>query len=214
VALEDIRDNLRDQFRQIAANIQESSAYISLNEKYQSLSPAGQKASLAGAIVVGLLLVMAVPWTFYSGSQTSMEEFESKRTLVRDLFRVTREASSIPVPPPPVTAMELQNNARNALNGARLQPEQITAVNEVPVTVPGVPKSVDQAGIIVTLAKLNLKQVVEIGHELQNLHQMARMSGLEIKANVADPKYYDATYKIVAFSAKPEVTAKPGRARK
>lgn len=208
MAFEDLRDNVRDQLRTLSANIQESSAFINLKEKYQSLSPNGQKLSLIGAGLASFLIVMAVPYMFYSGSQTAMEEFEEKRTVVRDLFRVTREASSIPAPPPPVTAMDLQNNARNLLNGARLQQEQIVGVNEASINVTGIPKTIEQAGILISLAKLNLKQIVEIGHELQNLHQMARMAGLEVKANVSDPAYYDVVYKVVAFSAKPEAAAK------
>lgn len=211
MAFEDLRDNLREQARAIASRVQETSTWISLNEKYQGLSPVGQKASLVGGIFLAFLIVMAVPWMFYSDSQASMEEFESKRTVVRDLFRVTREAASIPPPPPAVTSGVLQNSAREALTAARLQPEQITVVTESPITVAGVPKTVDQAGILVSLSKLNLKQVIDVGNELQNLHQMARMSGLEVKANTADPKYYDVIYKIVAFSAKPEATPKSNR---
>lgn len=214
MALEDIRDNLKDQLRQISGNIQESSTFISLKEKYQGYSSTGQKGILAGAIVLSLLLLLSVPYMFYAGSQTSMEDFEGKRTLVRDLFRATREAGSLPPPPPPISSSELQNNARNLLNGARLQAEQIVGVAETPMTVTGIPKTVEQAGILVSLAKLNLRQVVQIGHELQNIHPMARMNGLEVKANIADPKYYDAAYKIVAFSAKPEATPKPTRARR
>lgn len=208
MAFEDLRDNVREQVRQISGTLQESSVFINLKEKYQGLTPTGQKLSLIGAGVASFLIVMAVPYMFYSGSQTAMEEFEEKRTVVRDLFRVTREASSIPAPPPPIAAMDLQNSARNTLNGARLQAEQIVSVNEATITIPGIPKTIDQAGILVSLAKLNLKQVVEVGHELQNIHQMARMAGLEVKANVADPAYYDVVYKIVAFSAKPEAAAK------
>lgn len=213
MAFEDLRDNVRDQLRQISANIQESSAFINLKEKYQGLSPNGQKLSLIGAGFVAFMVIMAVPYMFYSSSQTAMGEFEEKRTVVRDLFRVTREASSLPAAPPPITSMDLQNSARNLLNGARLQPEQIAGVNETTINVTGMPKTIDQAGISVSLAKLNLRQIVEVGHELQNVHQMARMAGLEVKANIADPAYYDVVYKIVAFSAKPEQTGKNGSSR-
>ena len=214
MAFEDVRDNLKEQLRQISSNVQESSAYINLKEKYQGYSPTAQKGILAGVVALSFLLIMAVPYMFYSGSQTSMEDFESRRTLVRDLFRATREAGSLPPPPPPISSSDLQNNARNLLNGARLQAEQITGVAETPVTVTGIPKTVEQAGILVSLSKLNLRQIVQIGHELQNIHPMARMNGLEIKANVTDPKYYDAAFKIVAFSAKPEATPKPSRSKR
>ncbi len=210
MALADIRDNLRDQMRAVAARVRETDVWLQMNEKYQSLSPAGQKASIAGVSLLFLLLVMAVPWSFYSSSRTSVEDFDSKRSTVRELFRVNREAASLPPSPPPVTGTELQNNARGALTAARLQPEQISAVTETASALATIPKSIDQSGIQVSLSKLNLRQIVDIGHDLQNLQGAtgtSRMTGLEIRANVADPKYYDAIYRIVAFSAKPEPTA-------
>ncbi len=205
MALEDIRDSLQEQLKAIAARVRETDGWLKLNEKYQGLSPVGQKVSIAGAALVAFLILMAVPWTFYSSSRSSVDDFESKRGLIRELFHVNREASSLPLAPAPVATTELQNNARNSLTTARLQPDQIISVTDSPSTLANVPKTIDQAGIQVVLAKLNLKQVVDIGHELQNLQGpsgTARMTGLEIKANVADSRYYDVVYRVVAFSAK------------
>jgi hypothetical protein len=204
MALEDVKDNVRDQIKAIWGRIRETDAYLQLSEKYQSLSPTGQKLSMAGVIFVGFLLVMAVPYSFYSGSQSSIEEYEGKRDTVRQLFKVNREAAGLPPAPPPVTSNDLQTMARQQLTNARLAPDQIVGVNESPANVPGIAKTIDQAGVQVSLAKVNLKQIVDIGSDLQNMQNTARMMGLEIKASAADPHYYDVIYKIVAFSAKPE----------
>lgn len=201
-ALDDLRDNLRDQAKAIASRIRETDAWLQLTERYQSLSPNGQRASIAGAAFVGFLIVMAVPWSFYSGSQTSIADFENKRNTVRELFRVNREASSLPPAPPLVASAELQNIARNSLTAARLQADQIKSVTESDAKVAAVPATIEQSGIQVSLSKLNLKQIVDIGHELQNLQATARMTGLEIRASAADPKYYDVVYRVVAFAPK------------
>lgn len=208
MALQDVKDNLGEQVKAISSRVRETDGYLKINEKYLSLSPVGQKLSLIGAGLLGFLLVMAIPWAFYSGSQTSIEEFESKRNVIRELFKVNREAAALPLASPPVTASELSNMARKTLTSARLVPEQIVGVTESTANVAGISKSIDQAGIQVSVAKLNLKQIVDVGSELQNLQGptgTARMMGLEVKANLSDSRYYDAIYKIVAFSAKPEI---------
>lgn len=214
MALEDVKENLSEQFKQIWGRVRESDAYLQASEKYQSLSPAGQTGVLIGAVLVGFLIVMAVPASFYFSSSSEIGDYESKRDTIRELFKVSREAAAIPRPPPPVTASDLTNMARTVASTARLQPEQITSVNETPANVAGISKAIDQAGIQVALAKVNLKQIVDIGAQLQNMQGTARMMGLEVKANLQDPKYYDVVYKIVAFSAKPAPVAGAGGSKK
>jgi hypothetical protein len=215
MALQDVKDSLNEQIKALVSRARETDSYLRLNEKYLSLSPIAQKLSLIGAAIVCFLIVMAVPWTFYASSQSSIDDFESKRNVIRELFKVNREAAAIPLAPPPVTSAELSNMARQSLTTSRLLPEQIIGVTESSANVAGISKSIDQSGIQVSLSKLNLKQIVDIGNELQNLqgpNGTARMMGLEVKANLSDSHYYDAIYKIVAFSAKPDVPA-PGKSK-
>ena len=210
MAFEDVKDSAKEQIKAVWGRVRETDAFLQINERYQSLSPSGQKAALAGAVLVGFLIVMAIPWTFYSSSQTSVTEYEEKRDLIRDLFKTNREAAGLPPAPMMVTAGELETKARQSLTGARLAPEQIVSVTESPANVAGIAKTIDQTGIAVSLTKLNLKQVLDIGNDLQNMQNTARMMGLEIKATAADVRYYDVVYKIVAFAAKPEVAPKKG----
>jgi hypothetical protein len=210
MALDDVKDNLKEQAKAIWSRVRESDAYLQLSEKYQSLSPDGQKAALALSLVVGFLIVMAVPWSFYSSSQTSVEDYEVKRDLVRELFKVNRETAGLPPAPAPIGASELEGLARQNLSNARLVPEQIVGVTETPANVAGIAKTIEQTGIAVSLSKVNLKQIVDIGNDLQNMQSTARMMGLEIKASAADSRYYDVVYKIVAFAAKPDVAPKKG----
>ena len=210
MAFNDAKDSLKESLKSAWGRIRETDSYLQLSERYQSLSPTGQKGALAGAVLLGFLLIMAVPWTFYSASKTSVAEYEDKRDLIRDLFKTNREASGLPPAPAPVSAGDLANTARQSLATAHLAPEQIVSVGESPANVTGIAKTIDQTGIAVSLSKLNLKQVIDIGSDLQNMQTTARMMGLEIKATAADPRYYDVIYKIVAFAAKPDVAPKKG----
>jgi hypothetical protein len=205
MAFDDLKDRFSETGSRILSSIQESSAFLELQEKYQGLSSTGQKLTLIGATLVGLLLVLAVPLMFYFSANDQITQYEDKQQLIRDLFRISHETASIQPPPPAVSSTELESRARSALANVRLQPEQINAVTALPsVSVPGISKAVEQSGVSVNLKKLNLKQLIDAGHELQLVHPTAKMMGIDVVANQPDPHYFDVTYKIVAFSAKPD----------
>jgi hypothetical protein len=203
MALEDLKENLREQFVILAGRIQESTAWMQLTEKYQNLSPSGQKGVLAGAAAFVVLTFLAVPSIFYFSSQDQVTDFEDKRQLIRDLFRVNREASALPPPPAHLTSSDLESKVRTTLNNARLQPEQIVSVATLPKQkVAGVPSNLEQAAVSLNLGKLNLTQIVSIASDLNTLHPTLRVSGLEIKASRDNDHYFDVIFKLVAFSSK------------
>lgn len=210
MAFEDLRDTVKESFGQLVSRVQESSAYAQFNEKFQSLSPDAQKVAIATSALMAVLVLLMIPYLIaFSYSQDDVADFESKRALIKEVFQVSREARGLPPPPPQVSSGQLQSSAQSILQGARLQGEQMGGVSEIAdIKVPGIPTTtVQSAGVSVSLTKLNLTQVIEIGAQLQNMHEMARMIGVDIKANAQDGHYFDVVYKIAAFSAKPEPAA-------
>jgi hypothetical protein len=209
LALEDVKENIKERANAVLARAQESTAWMQIMEKYNELSPLMQKLALVGSVLVIILLLLIAPGTFYFSSQDYVEDFENKRNLIRELFHVSHDMGSMPPLSLPVSASDLESRARTSLT-AKLQPEQIAAISSGNEGgVPKLPKDVNQAALTVSLSKLNLIQVLDIGHELQMLHPTARMIGLSVKANTTDQHYFDVIYKIVAFSAKPEEVKGP-----
>ena len=220
MALEDLKDKVRDTVQTLASQIQESDAFIQLKEKFQDRSPRAQKMILWGGGAGAALVLLLIPWVFFfSSSMTVMGEFEDKKQLMRELFRVSRVASTLPPLPPAVT----QGDLRNIITG-ELQMVNPPVKDQVgPMTdfdntgrVTGTPfsKEIEQRGVAVTLTKLNLQQVVDIGRRLQAVRPTTKMLGIEIKATDKDPHYFDVTYRIAALSLPPEPAAggpaKPG----
>lgn len=213
--LDDLKDRLREQFQSLMGRVQESSAWIELSEKFQNLSSNAQKAVFAGIALFVCLFFLALPWLYFSGSQSSVAEFEEKRGLIRELFRVSRAASNIQSGADSgVSGDELRSLAESALNNANIPQEQRSALtsydNRGPQSSSIIPKNVIQDGVEVSLSKLNLNQVVDVGHKLQSMHPNAKMVALEVKATREDPHYFDVIYKIVGFSlpVEPEPQAK------
>ncbi|MES2856332.1 MAG: hypothetical protein V4692_10740 [Bdellovibrionota bacterium] len=211
MAFEDIKDSIRDAGARVGSQIQESSAFLELQEKYQGLSPTAQKLSLLLASLFGALILLIVPLTFYFSANDQIVQYEDKQQLIRDLFRVSRESASLPPAPPAISSADLEVRARNALSGVRLQPDQIANVSAISgANVPGISKAVDQSAVSINLKKLNLRQLIDAGHQLQLVHPTAKMMGIDVRATQPDPHFFDVTYKIVAFSAKPDASAGKG----
>lgn len=205
MALEDVKEQLREQLQTLAARIQESPAWQELMERYQSLSPSGQKAALGGVGAIFALFLLLFPWFFYSSSMDSMTEFEDKKQLIRELYRYSHAASTLPPAPIPVSAGELRNAVQGLLSSQHpiLLPEQTASISDFDngkAKSAALPSGLTQSGIAVNLSRLNLDQVVKIGAALQNLRPTAKIVGLKVQATAADPHYFDVTYKLVAFN--------------
>jgi type II secretory pathway component PulM len=174
MAFEDLKDQLSERAQGYWSRIQESSIYIQLHEKYADLSPTSQKIVLGIGSLVLIFFTLMIPWSYISSSQQSIADFEANKTLLRDLFRVSRASAELEGAPPQVDPNALATRAQSQLGTMSLQAEQIEKVIAVDNAlggpgIPGVPKAVQQKGIEVTLRKLNVRQVIEIGYQLLTL---------------------------------------------
>ncbi len=215
MALDDIKDRLREQVQTTIARIEESAAWAQLMERYQGLTPNAQKLSLAGVGAAAAFVLFMFPWIFFSGSQTSLTEFEDKKQLIRDLFRYSHAASTMPMAPLPVSAGDLHNAIQGVLSNQSpsLLPEQTVAITDFDnskAKSAGLPQGLTQNGVMVSLSRLNLDQLVKIGSQLQDLRPTVKMVGLKVQATPADPHYFDVTFKMVAFNLPPIDLPKPG----
>ncbi len=217
--IDDLKEQLVDKVSQVWGQIQESPTFTNVKEKYDSLSPSGQKLSLFGLVLLGLLVILSVPMGYYDSASTNLEQFEAKKSLIRELFHLQHATSDLPPLPMAVTSADLAAQARAKLEGARLQSEQIKSVQPYDKPVVGINKPILQNAIEVSLQKLNLTQVKDIGVLLQNLPNV-KMISLNIEASepsLPGIHYFNAIYRLTNFSLPAEPIAfapKPGGKKK
>lgn len=206
--LDDLKEQLKASFQTTWERIQESEAYNQLNDKYQSLSPSGQKVA---QVVTAVLIAGVVFYSPISQLQISSEllaQFEDKRTLIRDLFKTYRESSGgLQMSPAPQTG-DLVSSIQSSLQGAKLIPEQIVSVNPTQPEGRLIPANLQQGVVEVKLAKLNLRQIVDIGLQLANISQAVKVKDMLMQANAEMAGYFDVTYKLYALKV-PEPLPEP-----
>ncbi len=203
MALEDFRDQVKEKLGELWGAIQESPAYNNAQEKFEALSPGSQKGIILGSIVLVFVILISVPIGYFSSASSSVSEYENTRQLIRALWRASRLANESSALPTSLSADELKARLQNDLASFNLLPEQVGGVSDLEVDkmgAPLAPKSINQSGVGLSLKKLNLKQVVDIGFQLQQINPSVKLAGLEVLASSPDPHYFDALYKLIIYS--------------
>ena len=206
MALEDIKEQLSQQIKDLGAKIQDSPAFQSLKEKFDDLPSNQQKIVIVLLVVVVSFFVFSFPYENWSASTASIGEFESRRELIRDLLKVTKEASELPSFPPAPELGQIKTDIEMRLQQYQLVPEQMAGINvEMPAPSNVIPQGRQEGGLKVMLKKLNLRQVVDITSQLQTMQPSVKLKNLSLDSNLQDPRYLDATLDFVVIKI-PQVT--------
>lgn len=205
LGLEDVKERLSSEASALWEQLQESSLYQQLRDKYENLSPVMQKLVLFGGIATLIAMLSSVPAGFFSNSNDSITSFEDKRNLVRDLLKVSRDANDAPDIPVPPDMNALKSRIEANLLQAQLMPDQNGGVQIVSENSTLVPSTMSQGVLKVSLAKLNLRQVLDLGYQIQSISPSVKMLGMEMTANLLKPQYFDVVYKVMALNV-PQLT--------
>jgi len=206
---DDLKDNLKSQLSQTWSRIEESSFYNQMRDRFENLSPSQQKLAMMGTGALLALIVISVPYSYYSSSTDYVSTYEEKRGLIRELLKVTRESSEVPDLPVAPSSDILKSNIENQLRMANLLPEQMKGIEVISADTGLIPKSLLEAGLRISLAKLNLRQIVDIGYNIQAISPSVKMNDVNIKANSEDPKYFDVDFKLVSLAVPQSQTEAP-----
>lgn len=205
---DDLKDRIITDARATWDRIQESGAYNQLRDRYENLSPAMQKVTVLGGIAAITVFILSMPYSYFSHSQEYVSEFEGKRMTIRELLKVSRESADVPQIPqaPPIDS--IRSSVENQIRMAHLLPEQVKGTEVVENDSKIIPKNLSQGTLKVSLAKLNLRQVLDLGHQFQSISPSVKLKDLIITANREDARYSDVVYKLVALAV-PEAPEAP-----
>ncbi len=201
-SLDDLLDRLNELGSTIWSRLEENSTFNTLREKFEALSSSAQKLMIIGAMSLLILLIVSIPLTSLLSTSSYVSEFEEKKDLIERLLVAEQSAKQGSPLPPGLSSADLQGQVRNRLQMFRLvegQGPTLTPLNNKPAGKLA-PEIIEQAGVLVTLKGLNLKQTINIGKAMESLHASVKMLGLDIQASSQFPKYYDVVFRLVSFS--------------
>lgn len=202
MTFEDLKDRLRMEAQQTWDKIQESSLYISLKDRYDSLPPPRQRLAVVATLSFIALIVFWWPLSNFQESWVQVSEYETKKELIRDLLRANKEASEsgLSINPPPIN--DVRARAEQALQALGLMAEQNRGISILPPSGGLIKSSILEGVLEVSTVQLNLKQVVDLATNLVRIPG-TKLTDLTMTANSRDPRYYDAVFRVSVFKGDP-----------
>ncbi len=201
-ALDQLKDTLLARWDQF----QETDTYISLKEKYDNLPPRGQKLVIFSAFFMIFFIAFSIPLAWFTTSQTSVSEFEDTKGTISELLEVSQDVKTLPASNIGTSAADLRGRVERILAEKGLGKEQISSLTESQFTNPQgsnlIPAQITASGIEASLKQLTLKQIVDIGFELDRISPLVKVLSFNMKATEADVHYYDVQFRVSSFSVK------------
>ncbi|MCE3010994.1 MAG: hypothetical protein LW875_10320 [Proteobacteria bacterium] len=198
--IQELKERLGSELNQTWEKVQDSSLYLKAKDAFENLTPPMQKTVSVGSVLLLLYLVLSLPFDLYFKSADFEGEFVAKRTMIRDMLKVSRETAQTPELPVPPGVEELRNRVQQDLQAARILPEQVKSVSVSPPTGKLIPADLSQGEVHVALEQLNLRQVIDIGFQLQNLIPTVKLKDMSMVANQKDSRYFDVIYRLSVLS--------------
>lgn len=201
---DEVKERLIQQVKQIIESVQENSTYLRLKDQFDNLSPALQKIStiIVSIILVGIIFYM--PYSYFDSSQNNISEFDKQRSLIRELLKVHRESSEAPNIPLAPSLQEIESRVQQILSSAALKPEQIKSVQQSSSNSNLIPNNLSAGAVNISLSLINLEQLIDLGYQMENINPSLKMTGLDIQPSIADKRYFDVNFSLVALAI-PEV---------
>lgn len=201
MAFEDLRENLKNQFVQLGERITNSRLYSILSERYENLNSNQQRLVKIVSFLLAVGLFVYFPMDYFMVSFENETAFEDKRKTIKDIVKSEREVSALPDIPRPLPAESVKSNIESQLKEMNLLPEQIKQVNvNYQPTAGLVPQNKMQYGIDITVNKINLKQLTNLGSKLQIIHPAVKIKDLIVTLNREDARYLNADFHLVALN--------------
>lgn len=202
MALEDLQEQLKDTWADLVSRVQANPSFNTLQEKWEQLSPTLQRLIIAGMIFIVGLGIFSIPYGFHSNSTYLVEKFEANRSLLRNLLRAGRLAGDASQNTPNMSVEDVKNQLNGTLATFGLIPEQMAGINNIAADALGgnlAGGGLQQDGLAINLKKLNLKQIQEIGFQLQDIGPAVKLAGVEIEAGKPDPHYFNVVFKLAVY---------------
>ena len=204
--VDELKERIQTELQKTRDTIEETPIYIELRDKYENLTPQQQKGVVWGTIAVVLLLLFSIPLSYFQASGDAISTFKETRALIRDMLKTHKEAQEgpeIPIPPP---IDSLKSQIESQLQSAQLLPEQMKGASVEPASGNFVNANLTEGIVKISLADLNLRQIVDLGYQVSSITPSAKLKDLQIQA-AATHGYFDVVMKLLVLKVKQKAVA-------
>jgi hypothetical protein len=213
---EDQIEQGKEYLENLSSRVQESSLYIQLSDRFNSLSPSFQKFVIVFGLGLFIVLLISAPLANYHESVENMTAFEERKTLTQKVIDYNKNSSSQNPAPKRYNASELSREVKSLGKSYSIN----LLDNQISVSSENNPKklitSAQQSNFKVKVDKANINQITALAYSIQKMNTSLILQGLEFKANSENPAYFDSSIEVANLHVKParEILPTPAATKK
>ncbi len=200
---ENIIDQINEYFQSIVSQVQESSTFDSLRNKFSSFSPFTQKLLITTACFLILILTLIKPITNYQTSVENMIFFEEQKKLTQKIISFQKKSKFTSQTPKKYQLADLKTKVSDLGNAYSINflPDQISVTSSKASSK--IILSANQNNFNIQTKKTNINQFSALTYSLQKLNKSLLIESIELKANPENPSYFDGLITIANLFVKP-----------
>lgn len=198
--LESIKEQLKEALQNLSNEIQENAFYQTQVEKFASLSSRVQKLIAVCACSLLALVLISIPYSYFSSSKENIKLYEQEKEIIDQLLDVARKQPSSSFMSHKMSSYQLKSKVEQIVGRLQLLPDQIGNISAIASVRRSLARPpIKEEAVRVTLKTLNLEQIIKVGHELQTIAPLVKVTGLNIEPNADEQGYFNAEFKVSTF---------------
>ena len=200
ININNLKEELINLYKNTYIYLENSTWFHYIKEKYEHLQPLHKKITHGTAGLLLLIGLLYYPFSHLYTSWGNMKDFTDKKHLIQELLSLSamRRASSglqqnIP--------RDLKNFISQRSETIGLPKEQITTITQTKgQNLKELKTPVRTESVRVELNNLNLKELINYGHQLETLNNNLKVVNMDITENKEKENYFNAVYTLSLFS--------------
>ena len=202
--LDDLKEQFLEQLNAYKERIQDTPVYNQIKERYDDLPPRNQKLVLISGILLVSYIVLSIPFGSLGEASNKIEKYESTKSTLASLRKVSDQLSAIPNPPAAPASSSLSNSIKSMILSEGVSEEQILSAQTFSEENTGqfnsVPKAAEITGVRLSLKKLNIKQITSLLYKAQRQARPAKITHLKMSPEGSEAGFFNLNFEIRGFN--------------
>ena len=200
-----LKEEIVNIFKNLSNTVIDSSFFNFIKEKYDNLSSFYRKIFYVSGFLILACILLYYPFSHLYSSWKNMWSFNTKKKLTHELIdlSVSTQTSASRAYTPDRDPVQFINQKIITL---QIPKNQIKGVKKSKTTPPQPPTTFSMPTTIqtveVAMENLNLKEVIEYGHQLEQLSKNIKLTNLHMIENATQDNYFNVSYILSFFNLK------------
>ena len=201
---EDQIEQLKELSQIIKEKAQESPLYVTVYERYTSLSPSMQKFCILGLVFLASFIVLSAPIAKFNTSVENLESFQAQKNITQEIIQKARQSNASVKTPKQFNQQELQTtlDSYNKSPLISILKEQSSVATKPNNSSPSV-RGADSKIFNITNKNVNAEQALTQTYSLKKLNKSLVVKEVRFDASRERPGYFTHNVELENLYLKP-----------